>query len=295
MSEPHFHDRDGWIWHNGKMLPWRDAKVHLLTHGLHYASSVFEGERAYNGKIFKLREHSQRLLDSGKALGFDYDFTLEQIDDACNEVIEKNNLPNCYIRPVAFKGSEFMGVINTENSVHVAIAAWPWEYIGASGQTKGLRLCKAVYNRPSTEFFPSTVKAAGLYTTNTLNKNHAHKLGYDDCLVLGPTGHIAESTSANMFLVIDGQLHTPVPNCFLNGITRQTVIALAKEEGIDVIERDISVSDLAKASEVFLTGTAVEVTPVASVDYDDAKYSFKVMGDLETRLISRFREVTGMS
>ncbi len=295
MVDPDFHDRDGWIWFDGEMIPWREAKIHVLSHGLHYASSVFEGERAYNGKIFKLTEHSQRLIDSGKALEFEMPYTVEELNAASQKTIEANNLENCYVRPVAWKGSEQMGVINTRAKTHVAIAAWPWDYIAAEVWEKGLRLCAARYRKAGVECFPSTVKAAGLYTVNTLNKNHALRKGYDDALVLGSRGKIAESTSANIFLVIDGALHTPVPDCFLNGITRQTVIELAKGQGIEVVERDIELGELAAASEVFLTGTAVEMTPVARVDHDDRDFEFTVGGPVEQRLIEAFRELTGMA
>ncbi len=295
MVDPDFHDRDGWIWFDGELVPWRDAQIHVLSHGLHYASSVFEGERAYNGRIFKLTEHSQRLIDSGKALEFEMPYSVAELDDASQKTIEANKLENCYVRPIAWKGSEQMGVINTRAKTHVAIAAWAWDYISTEVWEKGLRLCAARYRKASPESFPVTVKAAGLYMVNTLNKNHALREGYDDALVLGSRGKIAESTSANIFLVIDGALHTPVPDCFLNGITRQTVIELARGNGIEVVERDIEVAELAAASEVFLTGTAVEMTPVAVIVYDGVSYQFTVGGPVEKQLIEAFRELTGMA
>lgn len=294
MEDPNFHDRDGWIWFDGELIPWREANIHVLSHGLHYASSVFEGERAYNGRIFKLREHSQRLIDSAGALEMEIPFSVEELDEASQKTVEANNLTNCYVRPVAWKGSEQMGVINTRAKTHVAIATWPWDYISSEIWEKGLRLCEARFRKASPESFPVTVKAAGLYTVNTLNKNHALRKGYDDALVLGSRGKIAESTSANIFLVIDGKLHTPVPDCFLNGITRQTVIDLAASKGIEVVERDIELHELAEASEVFLTGTAVEMTPVAVIDYEGKSYQFTVGGPVENRLIEAFRELIGM-
>jgi branched-chain amino acid aminotransferase len=294
MEYPNFHDRDGFIWFDGELIPWREANLHVLSHGLHYASSVFEGERAYNGKIFKLREHSQRLIDSASALEMDIPFSVEALDEATQKTVEANGLANCYVRPVAWKGSEQMGVINTQGNTHVAIATWPWDYISAEVWGKGLRLCEARYRKMSNECFPATVKAAGLYTVNTLNKNQAQRKGYDDALVLGSRGKIAESTSANIFLVIDGKLHTPIPDCFLNGITRQTVIKLAASEGIEVMERDIEPNELAAASEVFLTGTAVELTPVSQIDFEEKHFKFTVGGPVENRLIDAFRELTGM-
>lgn len=295
MEEPDFHDRDGWIWFDGELIPWREANIHVLSHGLHYASSVFEGERAYNGQIFKLREHSQRLLDSGAALEFDIPFSVEELDEASQAAVKANKFENCYVRPVAWKGSEQMGVINTRAKTHVAIAAWPWDYISAAVWEKGLRLCEARFRKTSVECFPATVKCAGLYTVNTLNKNHAMRKGYDDALLLGSRGKIAESTSANIFLVMDGELHTPVPDCFLNGITRQTVIDIAKSQGIEIVERDIELDELADASEVFLTGTAVEMTPVSEIDFEEKQFRFSVGGPVENRLIDIFRELTGMA
>jgi len=295
MVDPDFRDRDGWIWLDGELVPWRDAQLHVLSHGLHYASSVFEGERAYNGRIFKLTEHSRRLIESSEALEFDMPYSVEELDKATQETIQANNLENCYVRPIAWKGSEQMGVINTRARTRVAIAAWAWDYIASEIWEKGLRLCAARFRKASPESFPVTVKAGGLYLVNTLNKNHALREGYDDALVLGSRGKIAESTSANIFLVIDGALHTPIPDCFLNGITRQTVISLANDLGIEVVERDIDVAELARASEVFLTGTAVEMTPVAVIDYEGNSYQFTVGGPVEMRLIGAFRELTGMA
>lgn len=289
-----FDDRNGWIWFDGKLVPWRDAKVHVLTHGLHYASSVFEGVRSYNGRIFKLREHSQRLIDSGEALEFEMPYSVEELGAACQEVVEANKTGNCYLRPVAWKGSNQMGVINLRGEVHVAIATWPWDYISADMWKQGLRLCPARFARPGPEYFPSTVKASGLYTINTLNKNHATREGYDDAMVLGQRGTIAESTSANIFLVIDGALHTPIPDCFLNGITRQTIIGLAKQMDIEVVERDIPVKELAHAQEVFLTGTAVEMTPVARIDQPAGEFKFTVGGPVERKLIEAFHETAGI-
>lgn len=256
-----YHDRDGWIWYDGEMVPWRDAKLHVLTHGLHYASSVFEGERAYGGKVFKLREHSQRLIDSGRVLGFEIPWTVEQIDEATNATIAKNGLSDCYIRPVAWRGSEMMGVAAQESKIHLAIAVWQW-----GAYYSDLRLTRALYDRPSPATAPVHAKAAGLYMICTICKHAAEAKGFGDALMLDYRGYIAETTGANIFLVMDGRLHTPIADCFLNGITRRTVIDLAKARGIEVIERHILPDELPNAQEIFVTGTAAEITPVRAID-----------------------------
>jgi branched-chain amino acid aminotransferase len=268
MAGPSFDDRDGLIWYNGEMVPWRDANAHVLTHGLHYGSSVFEGERAYNGKIFKLREHTERLIFSGTELGFDLPYSADQIDQACIDILEANNLVNGYLRPVAWRGSEMMGVSAQHNRINVAIAAWDWpSYFSPEIRQKGIRLQISKWKRPSPETEPVHAKAAGLYMICTLSKHAAEKDGYDDALMFDYRGYVAEATGANVFMVMgDGKLHTPKPDCFLNGITRQTVIDLAKARGIEVIERVIMPDELADATEVFLTGTAAEVTPVGEID-----------------------------
>jgi branched-chain amino acid aminotransferase len=267
MAGPSFDDRDGLIWYNGEMVPWRDANAHVLTHGLHYGSSVFEGERAYNGNIFELRKHTDRLIFSGKELGFDLPYSADEIDQACIDVLKANNLVDAYLRPVAWRGSEMMGVSAQSNRINVAIAAWDWpSYFSPEIRQKGIKLQVSKWKRPSPETEPVHAKAAGLYMICTLSKHTAEKDGFDDALMYDYRGYVAEATGANVFMVMgDGKLHTPIPDCFLNGITRQTVINLAKARGIEVIERVIMPDELANATEVFLTGTAAEVTPVGQI------------------------------
>ncbi len=261
--------RDGWIWFDGELKPWKDAKVHVLTHGLHYASCVFEGQRAYGGEVFKLREHSERLIASGKILDFDVPYSADQIDQACRDVLAKNNLVDAYMRPVAWRGSEEMGVGANNNTVHVAIAAWEWpSYFTMEERLKGIRLMWSKWKRPSPETIPCKSKAAGLYMICTLSKHAAMDAGYGDALMLDYRGYVAEATGANVFFVKGKEIHTPTPDCFLDGITRRTVIGLAKEHGYEVIERHIMPDELGQFDECFLTGTAAEVTPVSEVgDY----------------------------
>jgi len=261
-----FDDRDGTIWFDGKLVPWRDAKIHVLTHALHYASCVFEGERVYGGKIFKLREHSERLINSGKLLGFDVPLSAAAIDEACNAVVKANNIVDGYVRPVAWRGAEQMGVAAQQTKIHVAVAVWEWpSYFSPEAKMKGIRLTMSKWARPAPNTAPTASKAAGLYMICTLSKHAAEAEGYDDALMLDYRGQIAEATGANIFLIIDGELHTPKPDCFLDGITRRTVIELAKKRGIKVVERAIMPDELGKAQEVFLTGTAAEVTPVGEI------------------------------
>jgi branched-chain amino acid aminotransferase len=268
MSGASFDDRDGLIWFDGELTPWRDARVHVLTHALHYASAVFEGERAYGGKIFKLTEHSQRLAFSAQTLGFSLPCSVNDVDRACAEVLRANDITDGYVRPIAWRGSEMMGVSAQGSRIHLAIAAWPWpSYFSPEAKMQGIRLKTAAWRRPAPETAPVHAKAAGLYMICTLSKHAVEQDGYDDALMLDWRGRVAESTGANIFLVMgDGRLHTPVPDCFLNGITRQTVIALAHARGIEVIERTVLPEELANATEVFLTGTAAEVTPVGAID-----------------------------
>jgi len=268
MDDTPFDDRDGKIWYNGEMIDWRDAKLHVLSHALHYASSVFEGERSYGGNIFKLTEHSQRLVDSAVALGFEIPYSVAEIDQACIDVCEANNIVDGYVRPVAWRGSEMMGVSAQTTRINLAIAAWPWpSYFSPEARMKGIRLKTAPWKRPAPDTEPVHAKAAGLYMICTLSKHQVESEGYDDALMLDWRGQIAESTGANIFMVMgDGKLHTPIPDCFLDGITRRTVIDLARRRDIEVIERAIMPDELASATEVFLTGTAAEVTPVGSID-----------------------------
>ncbi len=267
MSILPFDDRDGVIWYNGEMVPWRDAKVHVLSHGLHYGSCVFEGERSYAGRIFKMEEHHQRLLDSGKLLGFDIPYSRAEIDEIAMAVLEANGIEDGYVRPVAWRGSEMMAVSAQHTKIHVAIAAWPWPaYFTPEARLKGIRMAMADYRRPAPDTAPCMSKAAGLYMICTLSKHAAEAKGYADALMLDYRGQIAEATGANIFLVQNGRLHTPIPDCFLDGITRRTVIELAKARGYEVIERALMPEELDRTQEIFITGTAVEVTPVSEIE-----------------------------
>lgn len=290
MSTPPFDDRDGQIWYDGRLIPWRDATLHVLSHALHYASSVFEGVRVYGGKIFKGTEHNQRLADSAKLMGFDLPYSVAQVDAACREVVTANNIVDGYIRPIAWRGSEMMGVSAQSSRIHLAIATWAWpSYFAPEARMKGIRLKTSVWRRPAPDCAPVRAKAAGLYMICTLSKHNAEREGYEDALMLDWRGRIAEATGANIFLVMgDGKLHTPVPDCFLDGITRRTVIDLARKRGIEVIERPIMPEELAKATEVFLTGTAAEVTPVGQID----GYSFKP-GELTKSLMLDYERAVG--
>ena len=266
MSMIPFDDRDGVIWYDGVLVPWRDAKIHVLTHGLHYASCVFEGERVYNGKVFKLTEHSERLAKSAEILGFELPWSVAEIDAATNLVVKEMGFQDAYVRPVAWRGAEMMGVAAQQSKIHVAIAVWQWpSYFSPEAKMAGIKLSWARWRRPAPDSAPTASKAAGLYMICTLSKHAAEAEGYQDALMLDYRGRIAESTGANVFLVIDGKLHTPTPDCFLDGITRRTVIDLARRRGIEVVERAILPDELSGAQEVFLTGTAAEVTPVGQI------------------------------
>jgi branched-chain amino acid aminotransferase len=266
-----FDDRDGKIWLDGKLIAWRDAKVHVLTHALHYASAVFEGERAYSGVVFKSREHSERLKRSAQILDFEIPWSVEEIDRAKAETLKANNLTDGYVRPIAWRGSEMMGVAAQANKIHLAIATWAWPaYFSPELRAKGIRLCMAKYRRPAPDTAPTASKAAGLYMICTISKHEAERKGFQDAMMLDYRGQIAEATGANVFFVMDGEIHTPKPDCFLAGITRRTVIDLARARQLKVIERAILPEEMAKASECFLTGTAAEITPVGEID----KYKF---------------------
>jgi branched-chain amino acid aminotransferase len=283
-----YDDRDGFIWMNGTMVPWRDARLHVLTHALHYASCVFEGERVYDGRIFKLREHTLRLADSARKLGFDLPHDIATLEQACQQVVAANGISDGYVRPLAWRGPEMMGVSAQNCRINVAIAAWTWPaYFTPEARLKGIRMTRAIYDRPAPNTAPTQSKAAGLYMICTLSKHEAEAKGYDDALMLDYRGYLAEGTGANLFLVIDGKLHTPLPDCFLDGITRQTVIGLARSRGIEIIERHINPEELSDAVEVFLTGTAVEVTPVREID----AYRFEV-GPITRQLIMDFDALT---
>ncbi len=262
-----FDDRDGVIWFDGALKDWRTANVHVLTHALHYGSSIFEGVRVYGGKIFKLREHSLRLMFSAEQMGFQIPYTVEQIDQACLDVVKAQNVIDGYIRPVAWRGSEMIGVSAQQSKIHLAVAVWEWpSYYSPEARAKGIRMVTTKWRRPSPENGPVKAKAAGLYMICTLAKHAAEAEGCQDALMLDYRGLVAEATSANIFMNIEGKLHTPMPDCFLNGITRQTIISLAKARGIEVVERYIKPEELKNASEVFLTGTAAEITPVGQID-----------------------------
>ncbi|WP_088345811.1 MULTISPECIES: branched-chain amino acid aminotransferase [Rhodomicrobium] len=267
-SEP-FDQRDGFIWFNGALVPWREAKVHVLTHGLHYASAVFEGERVYGGEIFKLTEHTERLHNSAKLLGFEIPYSVAEIDQACREAVRANNIVDGYVRPIAWRGSEQMGVAAQNNRINFAVASWVWpSYFAMEQRLKGIRLCMAEYCRPDPRTAPSKSKATGLYMICTIEKHRAERLGYADALMLDWRGRIAESTGANIFFVKGEELHTPLPDCFLDGITRRTVIGLAKKRGWTVIERPMMPEEMADFEQCFLTGSAAEVTPVSEIgDY----------------------------
>ncbi|HKK30394.1 MAG TPA: branched-chain amino acid aminotransferase [Alphaproteobacteria bacterium] len=262
-----FDDRDGLIWFDGKLVPWREAQLHVLSHGLHYASAVFEGERCYSGNIFACTEHSERLRKSAQILGFEVPFTVQELDAAKYETLAANNLKDAYVRPIAWRGSEMMGVSAQLTKIHVAIACWEWpSYFSPEALMKGIRMKTGPWRRPPPESAPVHSKATGLYMICTLSKHWAEEQKIDDAMMLDWRGFVSEGTGANIFLNIDGKLHTPTPDCFLNGITRQTVMRIAREHQIEVVERHIPTEDLAKASECFVTGTAAEVTPVGRID-----------------------------
>jgi len=279
-EEPTYDDRDGFIWFDGKLVPWRDANVHILTHALHYASSVFEGVRAYDGHIFELSWHSRRLRESARILGFDLPWSVEEIDAACIEALKANGLTDAYVRPVAWRGSEQMGVSAQKTKPHLAIACWYWGTYLDPG-AGGLKLDIAPWRRPAPFTAPVQAKAAGLYMIATMSKHHAEARGFQDALMFDYRGQVAEATGANAFFVKDGVLYTPTPDCFLNGITRQTVIKLAKRRGIEVVERAIWPEELEGFEQFFLTGSAAEVVPVGSA----GPWNFEV-GDL-TRQIQK--------
>lgn len=262
-----FDDRDGFIWINGKMLPWREAKIHVLSHGLHYASSVFEGERMYDGTIFRSVDHSKRFIRSAEILGMQMPLSVEQIEEVKYEVMEANGLKDGYVRPVAWRGGEQMGVSARKTKTHVAVAGWHWgTYFPPEKVENGIRLKTAAWRRPAPDTAPTQSKAAGLYMICTISKHAVEDEGYDDALMLDYRGYIAEASAANFFAVKDGVLLTPTPDCFLNGLTRQTVMALAKDMGIKVEERHIKPEELKGFQEIFLTGTAAEITAVGEID-----------------------------
>ena len=290
MSLPPFDQRDGFIWHNGVLKPWKEATLHVLSHGLHYGSSVFEGERAYGGRIFKSREHSERLRKSAEILDFEIPYSVEALDAAKDETVRANGLSDCYVRPIAWRGSEMMAVAAQNSTIHVAIAVWDWpSMFDITTKMKGIKLDIAEYRRPDPKTAPSGAKAAGLYMICTISKHRAERRGFADALMLDWQGRVAECTGANVFFVRDGALHTPIADCFLDGITRRTVVELANRRGIEVVERRIMPDELITFDECFICGTGAEVTPVSEIG---EIYRF-TPGDVSRRLIEDYaREVT---
>lgn len=269
-----FDDRDGVIWLDGVLVPWRDARLHVLTHALHYASAVFEGERAYGGQVFHEAEHTDRLMASARIMGFEIPWSAAQIIEARHATLAANGFTggDAYIRPIAWRGAEMMGVAAQHNTIHLAIACWQWpSYFSPEKKMEGIRLTIGEWRRPDPRTAPVHAKAAGLYMIATLNKHAAEGAGYEDSLMLDWRGQIAEATGANVFFVIDGAIHTPKPDCFLDGITRRAVMEMARKRQMTVIERAMQPEDMAKATECFLTGTAAEITPVRQI----GEYGFK--------------------
>ncbi len=286
MAGPAFDDRDGVIWFDGHMVDWREAKVHVLTHAMHYASAVFEGERAYGGDIFKSTAHSERLKQSARLLDFDIPYSVAEIDAAKQMVLARSGLKDAYIRPLAWRGSEMMGVSAQANKIHLAIAVWEWpSYFNPAERLKGIRLDMARYRRPDPATAPCTSKAAGLYMICTISKHEAERKGYADALMLDWQGRVAECTGANVFFTKDGVLHTPTADCFLDGITRKTVIDLERARGFEVIERRIMPDEMEGFVECFITGTAAEVTPVAEI----GPYKFTV-GNMTKTLMEDYMD-----
>jgi len=268
-----YDDRDGVIWMDGILVPWRDAKVHILTHALHYGSSVFEGERAYGGKIFESKKHSERLIQSANYLDMPLPYSVEQIEDAKQEILDNNKEKDLYVRVIAWRGSGLdMGVASAKNKVHMSVSAWEWGAYYGDAKMQGAKLDISKWKRPSPDTIPSFAKASGLYMICTVSKHEAEAKGCSDALMLDYRGYVAEATGANVFFVHDGVVHTPKPDCFLNGITRQTVMRMLRERGIETIERHIELDELENFTECWLTGTAAEVTPVGRI----GNYSFEV-------------------
>jgi branched-chain amino acid aminotransferase len=274
------------------MVDWRDANLHMLTHALHYASSVFEGERVYAGNIFKLREHTERLINSADIMGFEIPYSAEEIDAACIQSCEANNIVDGYVRPIAWRGSEMMGVSAQEAKIHLAIAVWTWpSYFSPEARNRGISLKTSKWRRPPPESAPVHAKSAGLYMICTMSKHEAEAAGYDDALMLDWRGNVVEGTGANFFMITEGDIiNTPPPDCFLNGITRQTVIELAKKRGYEVVERHIRPEELKDALEIFVTGTAAEVTPVGKIDELEL-----TVGEVTKNLRADYEKLVGRS
>ena len=285
-----FDNRDGFIWLNGKFVEWRDANIHVLNHGLHYASCVFEGLRIYDGRVFKLNEHIERLFNSAKILDLEIPYDYEKVVNITKEIIVKQNVSDGYVRPVVWRGSEMMAISAKKGSTNLAIAAWEWpSYFSPEKLLEGIKLNVSKWLRPSPESAPTDSKAAGLYMICSLSKHEAEKLGFDDALMLDYRGYVAEATGANIFFVKDNELFTPIADCFLNGITRQTVVEIAKENKIKTHEKHFKLDFLKTCDEVFLTGTAVEITPVSCIEnfnFEERKLTKFLMSEFKKKVIS---------
>ena len=281
-----FDNREGWIWMNGSFIPWKKATIHVINQGLHYASAVFEGERAYNGKIFKSKEHTERLFKSAEIMGIEIPFSHDEINKAKNDLLQKMNLKNCYVRPIVWRGSNQMGLSTSNADIYVAIAVWDdWHsYFKIEKRLEGLKLITSPWKRPSPETAPCNAKASGPYIICTMSKEFAEKKGYDDALMLDYRNYVAEGTGANIFFIKGNNIHTPIADCFLNGITRQTVIEMVKKQGLNLVEKHILPNEIENYDEALLTGTAAEITPIKSIDdinYNTGKNttSYKLMND----------------
>ena len=289
-----FENREGWIWMNGNIIPWKSATSHIISQGLHYASAVFEGERAYNGKIFKSEDHTKRFFKSAEIIGIEIPFTEEQINIAKNKLIKKMNLKDCYVRPLAWRGGEQMGISTTNSNINVAIAVWDdWaSYFKIEDRKAGLKLITSPWKRPAPDTAPFEAKASGPYIICTMSKEFAEKKGYHDALMLDYRGYVAEGTGANIFFIKNNDILTPIPDCFLNGITRQAVIQMATEQGFNITERHILPEEIINYDEAFLTGTAAEITPIRSID--DVNFT---TGDNTTtfKFMSNFSELVNNS
>ena len=282
-----FDSRDGVIWIDGEYVPWPDARLHVLSHGLHYASAVFEGERAYGGEIFRLSDHSERLHESALLLGFEIPWSVGSINEICMELLKRQGHANAYVRPIAWRGSEMMGVAAQQNTIHLAVAVWEWpSYFDPEQRLKGIRLDIARYRRPDPATIPAKSKATGLYMICTISKHEAEAKGYHDALMYDWRGQVAEATGANVFFVKEGVIHTPVPDCFLDGITRRSVIDLARQRGFEVVERAIMPDEMVDFDQFFLTGTAAEVTPVSEI----GPHRFSV-GEITRALMEDYAEL----
>jgi branched-chain amino acid aminotransferase len=289
-----FEDRDGWIWMNGNFIPWKNATSHIVSQGLHYASAVFEGERAYNGKIFKSEEHTKRFFKSAEIIGIQIPYSEEELNSAKKELIKKMNYKDCYVRPLAWRGGDQMGISTTQSNINVAIAVWDdWaSYFKIEDRKAGLKLITSPWKRPAPDTAPYEAKASGPYIICTMSKEFAESKGYHDALMLDYRGYVAEGTGANIFFIKDNDIHTPIPDCFLNGITRQVVIKMAKDQGFKITVRHILPDEINNFDEAFLTGTAAEITPIRLID----NVNFKTGDNTTTyKFMSDFSELVNQS